>query len=188
LTTPYGNVLIVKLALVAVLFLLASINRWRLTAPAVAGDPSAARKLVLAIFLEAALAVTILGVVATWRFTPPPRSLEAAAARPAAVHIHTARAMADVTLSPGHVGPVDASIVVMTGDFGPLDAKEVTLTLADPAAGIEPIRRRATNNGDGTWRVDDLVVPVAGRWDIEVAILASEFDLVRINETIDIRP
>jgi copper transport protein len=188
LTTAYGNVLIAKLALVAVLFLLASLNRWRLTTPAEAGAPSAKRKLVLAILVEAGLAVAILGVVATWRFTPPPRSLEAAAAQPVSVHIHTAKAMADVTFSPGHVGPVTASIVVMTGDFGPLDAKEVTLTLSNPAAGIESIRRPASKPGDGTWRVDDLIIPLAGRWDVEVAILVSEFELVRLTETIDIRP
>jgi copper transport protein len=188
LTTAYGNVLIVKLALVAVLFLLASLNRWRLTTPAEAGDRSARRKLVLAILVEASLAVVILGVVTTWRFTPPPRSLEAAAARPVSVHFHTAKAMADVTFSPAHAGPVTASIIVMTGDFGPLDAKEVTLTLSNPAAGIEPIRRPAVKPGDGTWRVDDLTIPVAGRWDVEVAILVSEFELVRLKETVDIRP
>lgn len=188
LSTYYGNVLIAKLTLVVVLFLLASLNRWRLTAPAEAGDRPAQRKLVLAIFVEVAIALAILGVVATWRFTPPPRSLEAAAARPVSVHIHSAKAMAEVKVTPGRAGPVNVSLYVMTGDFGPLDAKEVTLTLSDPAAGIEPIRRKAAKPGDGTWRVDDLTIPIAGRWDIEVAILVSEFELVRLKETIDIRP
>jgi copper transport protein len=91
-------------------------------------------------------------------------------------------------VTPGHAGPVSVSIALLTGDFGPLDAKEVTLTIANPAAGIEPIKRPATRLGDGTWRVDNLVIPVPGRWDVEVAILISDFDLVRIRETIDIRP
>ena len=96
--------------------------------------------------------------------------------------------MAEVAVTPGHAGPVSVSIAILTGDFGPLDAKEVTLTISSPAAGIEPIRRPAVRAGDGTWRVDDLVVPVAGRWDVEVAILISDFDLVRLRDTIDIRP
>jgi copper transport protein len=187
-STAYGQVLLVKLALVGLLFLLAAANRWRLTALAEAGEPYALRRLVLAIAIEGLLAAGILAAVATWRFTVPPRAIEAAAAAPVSTHIHTAKAMAEVTVAPGRAGPVSVTIAVQSGDFGPLDAKEVTLTLASPAAGIEPIRRPATKAGDGTWRVDGLVIPAAGRWNIEVAILISEFELVRLHETIDIRP
>jgi copper transport protein len=188
ITTAYGRVLLIKLALVAVLLLLAAFNRWRLTGAAERGEPTATRRLVVAILIEGALALGVLAAVATWRFTPPPRALEAAAAQPASVHIHTEKAMAEVEFAPGHAGPVSASIAILTGDFGPLDAKEVTLTLANPAAGIEPIKRPAANAGNGTWRVDDLVIPVPGRWNVEVAILISDFDLVRLRDTIDIRP
>jgi hypothetical protein len=34
--------------------------------------------------------------------------------------------------------------------------------------------------------VDNLVVPAPGHWEIEVAILVSEFDLVRLKDAIDI--
>jgi copper transport protein len=186
-TTAYGWVLLVKLALLAVLFALAAINRWRLTAPVEAGDPAAARSLASTIAVETVVAVAILGVVATWRFTPPPRALEAAAARPASVHIHTAKAMADVTITPGHAGPVSASIVIMTGDFGPLDAKEVTLVLSNLPAGIEPMRWAATKPGDGTWRADGLVIPAPGRWGVQIAIVISDFELIRLQGTVDIR-
>lgn len=186
-STAYGRVLLVKLALTGLLFLLAAFNRWRLTALAGAGEPYAIRRLVLAIAIEGLLAVGILAAVATWRFTVPPRALEAAAAAPISAHIHTAKAMAEVTVTPGRAGPVSVSIALQTGDFGPLAAREVTLTLSNPGAGIEPIRRPATKAGDGTWRVDGLVVPVAGRWNIEVGVLISDFDLVRLRETIDIR-
>jgi copper transport protein len=188
ITTDYGRVLLIKLVLVAVLFVLAAFNRWRLTGPAEAGESVATRRLVAAILIEGLLALGVLAAVTTWRFTPPPRAIEAAAAQPVSVHIHAAKAMAEVSFAPGHAGPVSVSIAILTGDFGPLDAKEVTLTLANPAAGIEPIKRPATKAGDGTWRVDDLVIPVPGRWDIEVAILISDFDLVRLRETVDIRP
>ncbi|TIL17517.1 MAG: copper resistance protein CopC, partial [Mesorhizobium sp.] len=69
------------------------------------------------------------------------------------------------------VGPVAASIVIMTGDFGPLDAEQATLVLSKPDAGIEPIKRAAKKPGDGTWRVDGLVVPVPGRWTARLDIL-----------------
>ncbi|MBN9010376.1 MAG: copper resistance protein CopC, partial [Rhizobiales bacterium] len=112
LTTAYGRVLLVKLALVALLFLLAAINRWRLTRPAERGEPSATRRLAAAIVIEAALAFAILATVATWRFTPPPRAIETAAAQPALVHIHTAKAMAEITVTPGRTGPVSVSIAI----------------------------------------------------------------------------
>jgi copper transport protein len=186
-TTAYGRVLLAKLALLVALFGLAAINRWRLTGAAAAGEAWARKRLVRATAVELVLAVAIFGVVATWRFTPPPRALQAAAAAPASVHIHTAKAMAEVTITPGHAGPVSAKISVLTGDFGPLDAKEVTLALSDPAAGVEPIKRPATKSADGTWQVDGLTVPVPGHWDVDVAILLSEFELVHLRDAVDIR-
>ncbi|OWJ56310.1 copper resistance CopC/CopD family protein [Inquilinus limosus] len=187
-TTDYGRVFLVKLALALALFGLAALNRWRLTAPAEAGDGRATRRLARSVAIESALVLAIFAAAATWRFTPPPRALAEAAAQPASIHIHTAPAMADLTITPGRAGPVTASIVVLTGDFGPLDAKEVTLVLSNPAAGIEPIRRKAVQPGDGTWRVDGLVIPVPGRWTVRVDVLISDFEIAKLEDVIDIRP
>jgi copper transport protein len=187
-TTAYGEVFLAKLALVLGLFGLAALNRWRLTGRAEAGDRPATRHLARSIAVETLLVLAIFAVAATWRFTPPPRALAEAAARPASIHIHTAPVMADLTISPGRAGPVTASIVVMTGDFGALDAQEVTLVLSNPTAGIEPIRRKATKAGDGTWQVDDLILPVPGRWAARIEVLISDFDLARLEDVIEIRP
>ncbi|RWI15190.1 copper resistance CopC/CopD family protein [Mesorhizobium sp.] len=188
LETAYGRLLLVKLALLLFLFTLAAINRWKLTGPAEAGETEVQKKLVRSIGIEMLIVLAIFGVAAGWRFTPPPRALAIAAAQPASVHIHTAKAMADLSITPGHVGPVAASIVIMTGDFGPLDAEQVTLVLSKPDAGIEPIKRAATKPGDGSWRVDELVVPVPGRWTARLDILVSDFEMVKIEAPIDIRP
>jgi copper transport protein len=187
-TTAYGNVLLVKLALLGVLFTLAVVNRWTLTAPTSRGDASATRHLVRSIAAETVIIILIFAVAAAWRFTPPPRALAIAAAQPASVHIHTAKAMADLEIAPGHVGRVEAKIVIMSGDFGPLDAKEVTLVLSNASAGIEPIRRPARKPGDGTWRVDGLVIPASGRWTVRVDILISDFEIARLTGDVDIRP
>ncbi|RWP36245.1 copper resistance CopC/CopD family protein [Mesorhizobium sp.] len=188
LETAYGRLLLVKLALLLFLFTLAAINRWKLTGPAEAGETEVQRRLVRSIGIEMLIVLAIFGVAAGWRFTPPPRALAIAAAQPASVHIHTPKAMADLSITPGHVGPVAASIVIMTGDFGPLDAEQVMLVLSKPDSGIEPIKRAATKPGDGTWRVDDLVVPVPGRWTARLDILISDFEMVKIEAPIDIRP
>lgn len=188
LETAYGGLLLVKLGLLFFLFTLAAINRCKLTGPAEAGETEVQRRLVRSISIEMLIVLAIFGVAAGWRFTPPPRALAIAAAQPASVHIHTPKAMADLSITPGHVGPVAASMVIMTGDFGPLDASQVTLVLSKPDSGIEPIKRAATKPGDGTWRVDDLVVPVPGRWTARLDILISDFEIVKIEAPIDIRP
>jgi copper transport protein len=79
-------------------------------------------------------------------------------------------------------------MIIMTGDFGPLDAKEVTLVLSKPDSGIEPLKRPATKPGDGSWRVDNLVIPVPGRWMVRIDILVSDFEVVKIEAPVDIRP
>ncbi|CDX20250.1 putative copper resistance protein D [Mesorhizobium sp. ORS 3324] len=185
--TAYGRLLLLKLALLLFLFTLASVNRWTLTAPAEAGDTEVQRRLVRSIGIEILIVLAIFGVAAGWRFTPPPRALAVAAAQPVSIHIHTLQAMADLSITPGHAGQVVASMIIMTGDFGPLDAKQVTLVLSKPDAGIEPMKRPATKPGDGTWRVDNLIIPIPGRWNARLDILVSDFEIVKIEAPIDIR-
>lgn len=186
--TAYGRVLLLKLGLLVILFALAAVNRWRLTAPAERGDRATAIRLARSIAVEIVVVLAILGVAAAWRFTPPPRALAAAAAVPASFHAHTAKAMADGTITPGRAGVVDVSVVLMTGDFGPLDAKELTLVFANPEAGIEPIRRPAVKPGDGSWRIEGLVLPVAGTWTVRLDILISDFEMDRLTSEVTIRP
>lgn len=188
LTTPYGLVLAGKLVLVAILIGLGAFNRYRLTDAVVSGRASARSLLTRIIAAEIAIIVAILATVALWRFTPPPRALAAAAAQPATVHIHTEKAMADISVIPGRAGPVTIAVSLLDGEFGPLAAKELRLALSRPEAGIEPIERQATKQPDGSWQVGELTLPVAGRWTIELEILVSDFEMTRLKETVEIRP
>ncbi|MGI6855871.1 copper resistance CopC/CopD family protein [Mesorhizobium sp. 1B3] len=186
--TAYGKLLLVKLVLVSILLLLAAINRWKFTAPSEAGEPAAVRRLVRSIAVESLVILTICAVAAGWRFTPPPRAIAIASAQPASTHIHAAKAMADVEITPGRIGPVTASAAIMTGDFGLLDAKEVTFVFSNPGAGVEPIRRKAAKATDGSWRVTDLVLPLPGTWKIRLDILISDFEMTRIEGEIVVSP
>ncbi len=182
-TTDYGLVLSGKLIAVAVLLGLAAANRYLLVPRYAARGADAARPLRRSIVFEFAVVLAILGLVALWRFTPPPRSL--AAATTVSIHIHGEKAMAQIEIE--RAGPsASAAITVLDGAFKPLDAKEVTLVLANPAAGIEPIRREAAHGTDGTWRVDDLRVPVAGRWNLRVEVLISDFEKAMLDETVNL--
>lgn len=88
LASDYGHVFIAKMALVGLLLLAAAWNRWRLTAPVLAGDAAAIRRFRRAVRGELLIVLLIFAVVALWRFTPPPRAL-------AAVPVATAPAEAD---------------------------------------------------------------------------------------------
>jgi copper transport protein len=190
LTSAYGLVLTAKLALVAALLGLAAFNRYRLTAPASRGVEPARLRLRRVIGVEIAVVLAILGIAALWRFTPPPRTLAiaSAAAAPASVHIHSEKAMAEISVAPGRVGPASVSIALLDGEFGPLAAKELRLALANRAAGIEAVERPAIRQPDGSWLVDGLTVPVAGRWSVELEILVSDFEMIRLSDTIEIKP
>src|SRR5947209_18904751 len=80
-----------------------------------------------------------------------------------------------------------ASLLLLDGAFRPLAAKEVTLVLANPAAGIEPMRRIARRAGETNWRIDGLRIPGAGRWTLGVELLLSEFGKVNVADT-DVLP
>jgi copper transport protein len=187
-TTAYGWVFDAKITAVVVLLGVAAWNRFRLTPGVQAGDSGSHRKIVRSIAVETVLVTLILGLVATWRFTPPPRAsaLVVSQAEPIHFHVHGARAMADVSFTPGQVGPVSVSIAIQSGDFGPLDAKGVTLTLSNPTAGIEPTKREARHLDGVIWRIDDFTIPAAGTWTGKVDILITDFDQITLQEQFNV--
>ena len=136
------------------------------------------------IVVEVSLAFMILGVVALWRFTPPARALMEGESF--FTHLHTEKAMANVTIAPARVGPVDITIGLETMDELPLAAMEVSVTLSNREAGIEPITRPALRTGGGRWSVSGVTFPVPGRWTLTLDILISDFDKVSIDGPVQI--
>jgi copper transport protein len=183
-TTAYGEILSGKLAFVLVLLSLAAVNRYLLVPRfsrrkrdahrADTRQPGAVPPLAVSIAIESAVALAILGIVAVWRFTPPPRAL--IAAEPASIHFHGGKAMAQIEVEPVRARGAAMSIEVLDGTFHPLAAKEVTIFLSNAAAGIEPVRRDAVSTGASSWRIDDLRIPIPGRWTLRVDILINDFE------------
>ncbi len=171
--SSYGVLLAIKLVLVIGLLVLALWNRVRLTVRAQSGDFLPLRR---SIGLELGLVVIILGVVSGWRFTPPPRVLAeiAAASAPITTILKADNTQADLTVTPGRVGPVSIATKL------PVAARSVTLQVSNPAAGIATISRPATQAADGSWRVDGLVLPAGGAWDVLLLARTGEFDLTTL--------
>jgi copper transport protein len=186
-TTDYGLVLCGKLAAVMALLALAAVNRYALTSRVMAGDGIAARSLHRSIAAELAIALAALGLVATWRFTPPPRALFAAIEAPVHVHIHSSKAMADLTIEPEDGDDRRIIVTILDGQFGPLSAKEVAVVFAKPEARIESLRLPATPVEDTNWRIDHVRLPMLGNWQVRIEILVSDFEKVTLEDSVEFR-
>lgn len=181
-TTEYGVVLSIKLGLLVALFAAAAVNRAFLTRPAMDGSDTidlahAARPLRISILLEILLVIAILITVANWRFTPPPRALQLAARQAVAAEFLSDKAMVEVSIFPATAGPVQVTVTPMAHGTGDLTVRELSVILSNPAAGIEPIRKKAQMNGDGDYVVEGLRLPIPGRWHVRVEILISDFEM-----------
>ena len=187
-STDYGRVLVAKLAVVAALLAIAGWNRFALTRRIERGQDAARFRLVRTIAAEIVLMTIVLGLVGLWRFTPPPRVLAAAAAEPAVLTLHAARAFANVTFTPARAGRVKVSMLILTGSYGPLKPKAVTMTIASPSAGVEPITRSAEKSGDGSWRIEALTIPLPGLWSIRLDILMPDGASVALEDELEVRP
>jgi copper transport protein len=187
-STDYGRVLVAKLAVVAALLAIAGWNRFVLTRRIRLGQTQARLGFIRTIGAELMLVVVVFALAATWRFTPPPRALAAAAAQPAVLSFHTASAFANVAFTPARAGRVKVSMLIMTGNYEPLNAKAVTLTIANPGTGVEPIARPARKPDDGPWRIDALTIPLPGRWSARVDIVMPDDTIVTLEDELEIRP
>ena len=189
---PYGLILATKLILLTLLFALALLNRLALTAPARAGETMARHRLRLSIAAEIGIVLLILALVAFWRFTPPPRALseaaqasaEASTSRvPLYAHAMDNVAMADITITPGHAGPVVMQLFLTDTAGAALEPLAATVTLSSPGLGIEPIVA-AARLADGIWRIDPLTIPLAGTWLVDIELRLSRFSLSHLHAEI----
>jgi hypothetical protein len=101
-------------------------------------------------------------------------------------HLHTERAMANVTVSPARAGPVELTIQLETVEELPLPAKAVAVTLTDMQTGRTLKTIDAARRGDNQW-LAALSVPTAGRWMLALAIAISDSDKVSIEAPIVIK-
>jgi copper transport protein len=183
-TTDYGLLLSAKISAVVALLALGAINRYMLVPRFEAQGEAAAKTLGTSFAAEFAIAIAILGTVALWRFTPPPRAL--AVAEPIPIHLHSPKAMAQIEIEPVRARGANVLVQVSNGELEPIPVKELSFILSNPAAGIEPMRREALSEGEVTWRIDDLRIPLAGRWHVRVEILINDFEKVTLEDDVQL--
>jgi hypothetical protein len=101
-------------------------------------------------------------------------------------HLHTDKAMANVTVSPGRAGPVEIAIQLETTDEAPLTAKAVSVTLVESQTGRTLAPVEASRDGEDSWHVK-VAQLTPGRWMLGLGISISEADHVSIESPILIK-
>jgi copper transport protein len=101
-------------------------------------------------------------------------------------HLHTEKAMANVTVSPGRAGPVEIAIQLETTDETPLAARAVSVTLVDTQSGRKLAPVEASRDGEDSWHVK-VAQLTPGRWMLGLGISISEADHVNVESPILIK-
>ena len=101
-------------------------------------------------------------------------------------HLHTDKAMANVTVSPARAGPVEIAIQLETVQEKPLSAKAVTVTLTNPRSKAKSLTVEAERRGEDKW-LAKVTLPAAGRWMLGLGISMSDTDKVSIEAPIVIK-
>ncbi len=183
--TLYGQLLLVKITLFALMVGIAAWNWSRLTPrliedPSLAVAQSARRALCRNAAVEAAIGALILTIVAVLGTLAPAshanhHAIEGGIPADASFqHIHTEFGMADVLIEPGRVGTASVTIHLLDDDLETLPARAVILTLAPPGGAGEPIKRAALQDADSQWHVDGITLAEAGNWTVTLdAILTT---------------
>jgi hypothetical protein len=94
--------------------------------------------------------------------------------------------MANVTVLPARVGPVDIAIQLETTDETPLTPQALFVTLTNAKSGIAPQTAVAERTSDDWWLVK-MSAPLAGRWMLSLGITLPNFDRVDVESPIIIK-
>lgn len=80
-----------------------------------------------------------------------------------------------------------ASVILLDAEGQPFGALEVTLHLSNASRGIAPLERPAHRESVGVWRVPELVLTVAGEWEVELDVLISDFERQTLKGVLDLQ-
>jgi hypothetical protein len=182
LSANYGRLVALKIGLFAAMVCIAAFNKYRLTPHL--PRPGIMQKLVCNTVGEIGLGLCAIAVVgALGNMMPSAHQHSHTGAVPsdaAFVHIHSDRAMAEVTIQPGRPGMARVTILLMKEDFSPFTAKDVVFDFSlEGHPEVRALSRPATLLPNGNWEVDKLEVERPGVWIVNLTIRTdkSSFEL-----------
>jgi copper transport protein len=183
LSTPYGRLLLAKLAPVVALVFAASLARRALRSwTADLRTPALLRRAVLG---ELAFGLVVLGVTSVLVATPPGRDRTAAPFVTSLVSPQGARA--ELSIEPAAPGPVTVHLYA-TPPGGSLErAAEARLTMSLPTRGIADLAVPLALAGNNHFASTGASIPLAGAWQATITVRFGEFDSYTFTTTVAVR-
>ncbi len=194
--TTYGQLLLVKLALVVVILALGGLARRHLQRPPVATTvtppspqpTSSVNTTVNAtvrrrLFLEAALGMVVVGVTALLVNVAPAREV---VSKPVALRLATTTLNVDVTIDPARKGlnAIHIYALTKTGAQQPIDHASLSAT---HGSGIAPIELKVLRAGPNHFQVLNADLPLNGVWTLKVSVGVDQFTEEQASAQITLR-
>ena len=134
---------------------------------------------------EAVLGIGIVALTgALIDATPPQGETVAAAARAYTHRTLVGTNLLSVAVYPLVAGTVHVAIQLTNRATAPVDAYQVAAQLSLPSRGIGPIAVPLRHLFTGSWVADNVVLPLAGRWRLQVGVLTDP--ITEIDRTFDL--
>jgi copper transport protein len=183
--TSWGLALVAKVALLGIIVALAARNRRvvsRLSASSAGGLGAALRRSMRA---EVALAVLVLSATAVLVRSAPPVSIATA---PPDLRLRLGPMEAHVQVEPAATGRNNITMHVFNSRTGrPASRiKEMTLRLAMAKNHIGPLKIKLKRAEAGQFKAPAQMLPVQGRWQMELDARVSEFDAFSAKAKFDV--
>ena len=167
--TAYGNALLLKIVLVAVIVTVAARSRSLVRA----GDDADVPLLRRCVAVEAGLAIAVLAVTSVLVAADPARTAEDRAYSATRVIGTTAISL---VAAPARTGPVDIHLYVSDPTVGLTTAKGASGSLSLPGRGITGLRVPFVFAGPGHFAAYDLDLPIRGTWTLTVRVRVGDID------------
>ncbi|WBB51816.1 copper resistance protein CopC [Verrucosispora sp. WMMA2044] len=185
--TTYGRLVLAKIGLFVLVIAVAAYSRHLVRTRVAASRPAPVRR---AIWAELAITAIVLGVSATLVQTTPARSVSTDVSAADSGYFSTTATSSlysmQIEVSPARRGNNSVHLYAYTLDNQPLPVVEWQVTVALPAAGIEPIQvpllPLTDNHATG-----EISLPAAGDWELRVTARTTEIDQATVTATVPVR-
>ncbi|RQX21052.1 copper resistance protein CopC, partial [Micromonospora chalcea] len=185
--TTYGQLLLAKIALFALVIGVAAYSRALVRRRVAAGRPGSMRRAVVA---ELVITAVVLGVSATLVQTTPARTAVADAPGASPGYFSTTLSSPiyslQVELDPAETGNNSMHLYAYTPDNRPQPVQEWKVTAALPSAGIEPITVPLLPLSDNH-ATGEVNLPARGDWQLRITVRTSDIDQATVTATVPIK-
>jgi copper transport protein len=173
--TTYGQLVLVKAALLAPLLALGLFNN-RVSVPGLRVElEKVRRRFTQTAAAELALLAVVLAVSAALVEQPPARA-QIAGGGPYSSTSQLGPFELDATVDPARTGANTIHLYLLQRSGQPANAAEAKLSASLPSAAIGPLRFKPAVAGPGHFTLNSARLPIAGRWSFRLEVRFGAFD------------